>query len=113
MFVAVEGAWLAAAGEITFCSLAVAEKALAFSKQQLYQLPGRIVDEYQQGALWGTPFEPVIGGSIDLDQLPKTGSPLQHLIRLHFPGFLRFPYSLLNHDLAHTPQTQLHPMQLH
>ena len=107
VFIAVEGTRLAAAGEITFCGLAVAEKALAFHKQQLHQLPSCIVDKDQQGAPWGPSFEPVIGGSIDLDQLPKTGSPLPHLIRLHFPGFLRFPQFFHDHDLAHTAHRNL------
>jgi len=60
IFVAVEGDWLAIAGEIVSGCQTVAEKALAFDKGQLYQFTGGIIDKYQQTASWGTSFEPIV-----------------------------------------------------
>ena len=55
MFVAVEGHRLAMTRQIDLHQLGVRVKAFLFDKQQSAQLPGRIVNGYQQVAGW-TPF---------------------------------------------------------
>ncbi len=75
VFVAVEGNWFAVLPEIAFRCLSVAEETLAFHKEQLHQLPGGIVNEYQQHTGWRSPFEPVMRRAIDLDQFSKAGAP--------------------------------------
>ncbi len=72
MFVAVEGDWLALTLKILSGSLTVAEKTLAFDKGQLSQFAGGIIDKYQQTASRCTPFEPIMGRTIDLYQFPRT-----------------------------------------
>ena len=113
MFVAIEGGWLAVTGEIAFCRLAVAEKALAFHEEQLPQSASRIIDEHQQSTSRSTPFKPVMRRTIDLHQLSKTGSPFSHLVGHYFAGFPGLPQPFRDHHLAHTLIADLHPFDLH
>ena len=91
MLVTVERDWFAVAFEIMPGGFCISEEAFVRHKPQLEQLPGGIIDEYQQGALRPAIFKPGVLRPIDLHQLPEAGPPLPHRVgrRLFCP--LRLP----------------------
>jgi len=102
MFVAVEGAWLAVAGQIAFRRPAITKKTLAFHKQQFSQFAGGIVDKYQLATFRCPSFKPVMWRTVYLHQFPKACPSLPHLVCHHLAGFLGFPQTFCQHQLPDT-----------
>lgn len=74
VFVAIEGHRLARLPEIAFSSLGIGLETFAVDELQLEQLPGGVVDEHQQDTRLGSPFKPIMRGTVNLYQLPKAGA---------------------------------------
>ena len=112
VFVTIKGSWKIVALKIAPGCLKIAKDALVGHKSQFHQLSGCIVHKYQQRSSWAAYLKKIKVRSIDLYQIPKTGSPFSQSKYFQLPflsGFLK-PFG--DHNLPDTLIRDPDPMSL-
>ena len=112
VFVRVEGDRTAMLLQITLQGLHVGLGRLSRKEAQCHQLTGGIIDEDDQGAARSTSLEPVMGGAVDLDQLPPAGPAWTALVNTGLTPPLRLPWPIGDHPLAQGLDTDFVAMTL-
>ena len=70
-------------------------------KTQGQQRAGGIVDEDDEGAMWPPPLEPVVRGTVDLDQFAQAGPARAALVDACLLACPGFPEPFGDHPLTH------------
>jgi hypothetical protein len=105
--VAVDGGGQTVRQNVFFQQPHVTERRFGIDKAQRHQFAGRVVDEHQQAAARRASLEPVVRGTVDLDQFPAPSTPLAHRVgaRTRPPSCL--PQARAQHGLTHRFHRQL------